>query len=169
MKKTLAVVALLIVFTATLAALPGVARAAVSVTKDERAVIAAVNKERAKRGLHVVRANTPLMKAARAHARDMAHNSYFSHTGLNGASSAARVRSFGYGMAGCTAWRAGEVLARTTSTMAALDPQQVVAMWMQSPSHRRVLLTPAFRDVGVGIHSADDWQYVALDLGRRVR
>ena len=169
MKRTLAILALLIVFTATLAALPGVAGAAVTLTKGERAVLAAVNKERTQRGLHALRVNTALTKAARAHVRDMAHHSYFSHTSLNGASTSSRVRAFGYGMAGCTAWRTGEVLARVTNGTAVLDPQQVVAMWMRSPSHRKVLLTPSFRDVGVGIHSADDWRYVALDLGRRVR
>ncbi len=169
MKRTLAILALLIVFTATLAALPGVAGAAVTLTKGERAVLAAVNKERTQRGLHALRVNTALTKAARAHVRDMAHHSYFSHTSLNGASASSRVRAFGYGMAGCIARRTGEVLARVTNGTAVLDPQQVVAMWMRSPSHRNALLTPSFRDVGVGIHSADDWRYVALDLGRRVR
>jgi len=168
-KRTLAILALLIVFTATLAALPSVAGAAVTLTKAERAVLAAVNKERTQRGLHVLRVNAALTKAARAHVRDMAHHSYFSHTSLNGTSASARARSFGYSMAGWTSWRAGEVLARATQGSAAASPQQVVAGWMRSPSHRRVLLARSFRDVGAGIHSGGSWQYVGLDLGRRVR
>lgn len=169
MKRTLAILALLIVFTATLAALPVVAGAAISLTKGERAVLAAANKERTQRGLHALRVNTALTKAARAHVRDMAHHSYFSHTSLNGASFSARARAFGYSMTGCTSWRTGEVLARATEGSAAATPRQVVARWMRSPSHRKVLLTPSFRDVGVGIHTAGSWQYVGLDLGRRVR
>lgn len=169
MKRTLAILALLIVFTATLAALPGVAGAAVALTKGERAVLAAVNKERTQRGLHALRVNTALTKAARAHVRDMAHHSYFSHTSLNGASANSRMRAFGYSTAGCSSWGAGEVLARATEGSAAATPRQVVARWMRSPSHRSVLLAPSFRDVGAGIHTAGSWQYVGLDLGRRVR
>jgi uncharacterized protein YkwD len=30
-------------------------------------------------------------------------------------------------------------------------PRAVVRAWMASPSHRRVLLLPAFRDLGVGV------------------
>ena len=169
MKRALAVLALLIVFTATLAALPSGARAAITITKSERAVLAAVNEERAQRGLHVLRVNTSLAKAARAHVRDMARHSYFSHTSLNGVSASSRVRSFGYGMAGCSSWKAGEVLARATWGASVADPQAVVAGWMRSPGHRKVLLAPSFREVGAGIHSDGNWQYVALDLGRRVR
>ena len=169
MKRTLAVLALLIVFTAALATLPGVAGAAVIPTKVERAVLAAVNKERTQRGMHALRFNGALMKAARAHCRDMAHHSYLSHTSLTGTSAGARARASGYSTAGCIAWSVGEVLSRSTGGEGTADPSMVVARWMRSPSHRRVILSPSLREAGAGVHGAGGWQYVALDLGRRVR
>jgi uncharacterized protein YkwD len=44
-----------------------------------------------------------------------------------------------------------------------------VLLWMQSAAHRRVILSGAFRDAGIGIHRAGATRYFTLDLGRRRR
>jgi uncharacterized protein YkwD len=46
------------------------------------------------------------------------------------------------------AWAAGEALAWGTGELA--TPAATVTAWMQSPEHRRILLDPRYRVVGVG-------------------
>ena len=44
-------------------------------------------------------------------------------------------------------WSAGENLLWSVPSLSAAD---AVRQWLDSPTHRRVLLLPAWRDVGVG-------------------
>ena len=168
MRRTLTVAVLATLAVALLAALPSVAKSAVSLTSDEAAVIAAVNQVRLERGLPKLRARASLVRAARAHARDMAQHSYFSHTSRDGASVGDRVRSSGYRRSGYSVWSVGETLARVDDGGDALDAEAVVAGWMASPSHKRVILRRSFRDFGVGLSVTDERYLVALDVGRRI-
>ncbi len=169
MRRTLAVAALLAALLGILVVVPSAAHAAVRLTKTEQAILDAVNRERAARGLPNVRANAALMRAARNHTRSMAHHSYFSHIDRAGRSIADRVRDLGYGSAGFRVWVVGETLARATPGAPVADVKRIVSGWMRSPRHRRVILTRALCDAGAGIHVGGGWQYFALDLGRRRR
>ncbi len=104
-----------------------------------------LNAERAQRGLAPLRANRTLGRAARRHARDMVRRRFFSHVSPNGATVDDRVRRAGY--RGCR--RTGETIAWGTGPDAA--PAAVVQVWMASPDHRRVILDPNFRDIGLGV------------------
>ena len=48
----------------------------------------------------------------------------------------------------------------------ALTPRQVVETWLASPPHRRVLLTPAWRELGIGAARAfgADGVYAGADV-----
>ncbi len=71
----------------------------------------------------------------------MAANNYFSHTGLDGTTFAARIKSTGYRYR-----RAAENIAAGHTT-----PDDVVAAWMSSPGHRANILDCRLRDIGVGL------------------
>jgi uncharacterized protein YkwD len=115
----------------------------------EDAVICEINAERRAVSLPPVSANPKLALAARRHARDMVRRQYFSHMTLGGRSMVDRLTAAGYLTRGIGRWAVGEVLAwgsGTRSTAAA-----AVDAWMHSPPHRRVLLFPVYREIGVGI------------------
>jgi uncharacterized protein YkwD len=93
-------------------------------------------------GLRSLRAAPGLGRSARLHAHAMAARGFFSHDSTDGASAGDRIRRYYAG-----SWVGETLLWRSPGVTA----QQVVAMWMASPPHRRVLLLPAFRDIGIGV------------------
>jgi uncharacterized protein YkwD len=113
-----------------------------------RATLCLLNVERADAGLRPLKLDKRLSKAARKHARDMARRKYFSHTSLGGASFVERIRRAGY-LDGARYWTVGENLAWATHRQSA--PRGITQMWMNSSGHRANILTPSFREVGVGI------------------
>ena len=148
-------------------AAPAGASASLSLTGLEREVLACVNAERAERGLASVRPQADLMCAAGAHARNMAHQAFFSHDSANGDSFGLRLVGHGYVRDGFAGWSVGENIAAVSVGTVAATPQGVVLLWMQSAAHRKVILSGAFRDAGIGIHRAGDRLYFTLDLGCR--
>ncbi len=80
-----------------------------------------------------------LTRAARAHSRDMAAHSFFSHVGSDGSSPGERVTRAGY------RWSSvGENIASGVET-----PRQAVADWLASPDHCANIMTAGFRQMGV--------------------
>jgi len=150
-------------------AAPAGAQARSGLSTLEREVLARVNTERVKHGMAPVRPQAELMRAAQAHSRSMAHRSYFSHDSSNGASFGLRLLGHGYRRAGYAGWSVGENIASARAGSAAATPQGVVLLWMRSAAHRRVILSGAFRDAGIGIHRAGGRRYFTLDLGCRRR
>ena len=164
------VMALIVCVTAVAGlAAPAGAPARTGLTVLERDVLACVNAERVERGLAPMRPQADLMGAARAHSRSMAQRSFFSHDSSNGASFGLRLLGHGYRRDGYSGWSAGENIASARVGTVAATPQGVVLLWMQSAAHRRVILSGAFRDAGIGIHRASATRYFTLDLGRRRR
>lgn len=132
----------------------------------ERQVIAAINAVRADYGLKPLRFAAPLFRAARKHSRDMGERDYFSHASLlSGESFDQRVLRFQdrrqvRWLGETIGWGCGEL-----ST-----PEQMVEMWMDSPPHRKTLLDPRFRIVGVGtwvgsFQGYDDVRVFTADFG----
>ena len=170
-RVTSALVMLLILCVAGPAGLaaPAGAQAQTRLSTLEREILVAVNAERVAHGLAPVGAQADLVCAARAHSRSMAHGSYFSHDSSNGASFGLRLLGHGYGRDGYSGWSVGENIASARAGTVAATPQGVVLLWMQSAAHRRVILSGAFRDAGIGVHRAAGTRYFTLDLGRRQR
>jgi uncharacterized protein YkwD len=112
-----------------------------------RATVCLINAVRRVHGLSTLRLDAQLSSAARGHSRDMVRRRYFAHNTPEGLSPASRVWRTGY-LAGHQRWLVGETLAwwRGRAT-----PATIVTAWMHSPPHRKVLLHPAFRDVGIGL------------------
>ncbi|HEU0101115.1 MAG TPA: CAP domain-containing protein [Mycobacteriales bacterium] len=102
-------------------------------------VVRLTNLRRAEHGLHPLRAERRLAEAARVHNDDMVAQGFFAHESPDGSSVADRVRRAGYEYA-----VVAENLAAGQRTA-----QEVVQGWLDSPGHRRNLLSADVREIGV--------------------
>jgi len=151
---------------ATLCA-PSQAGASIRLTKTERQVVACVNQKRVRHGLPRVRVQADLMRAARAHSREMADRCFFAHASAAGQTYVERVIAFGYERTGWARWSVGENIYSGRAGTLLATAQVAVLRWMGSSVHRRVLLRKGSRDVGIGVHVGGGKRYFTLDLGRR--
>ena len=109
-------------------------------SRVESTTLRLINQAREAKGLKPVRLDTRLWRAARHHTRDMLRRQYFAH----GATSDRLARYVGSGVI-------GETLAWGSGTYA--SPASTVDSWLHSPPHRRILLDPDFRYIGIGSRS----------------
>ncbi|MFN3282095.1 MAG: CAP domain-containing protein [Tabrizicola sp.] len=110
-------------------------------------VLAAVNAARAKAGCAPLRANPKLMAAARSHARAMAEQNFFGHSGKDGSRFSSRIKRQGYAFRS-----AAENIAAGQKSAA-----EVVRSWLNSAGHRRNMLNCAMRDTGIAlVYQPDD-------------
>jgi uncharacterized protein YkwD len=110
--------------------------------RAERKVIRLVNRIRARHGLRRLKASHPLAEAASEHTGDMLRGDFLSHASSDGTGMAQRVRHYTH----VKGW-IGESIAAVPGRGTA---RRVVRMWMNSPPHRAVLLSPAGCRIGVG-------------------
>ena len=140
-----------------------------------RALVAEVNRTRRANGLRALTYSARLTQAATEHARALAAAGLFTHNWpTNGSLFGSWIRSF-YPAAGYRSWMAGENLLWASPAFA---PQNAVRQWLDSPTHRRVLLTKSWRELGIGVVSAvaapgaygrRDVQIAAAEFGLRSR
>ena len=114
-------------------------------SRSEHAMIRVLNSVRSQHGLRRLRPSRSLNLAAEAHSGDMLARNFFAHDSSDGTPLDRRLRRY------ANARTVGE-------TLAALRPRPgigrtVVQMWMDSPPHRAVLLSPAFRRIGISHRS----------------
>ena len=131
-----------------------------------QALLRAVNAARVEHGVPPVRADHRLARAARAHSADMVAHHYFAHESLSGEHPYERVARTGW-LQGRERWWVGEDLAWGRARDG--RPSAIVAAWLASPPHRRVMLRPRYRYVGIGVvrgtpGGARGWTYTA-DFG----
>jgi uncharacterized protein YkwD len=115
---------------------------------DRAATLHALNAVRAAHGERPLVVDRRLVRAARRHSREMVVRRYFAHESPDGARFSARIAATGW-MPRRHRWYVGETLAWGWGERA--EPAIVVAAWLRSPSHRRVVLDPRYRRVGIGI------------------
>ncbi len=109
-------------------------------SQAEREMFQAVNKEREKAGVKLLSFDDELRTVARAHSDDMFARGYFSHYTPEGVSPFDRMEK-----AGIEFNFAGENLALAPSTELAMQGL------MNSPGHRKNILSPNFGKIGVGV------------------
>ena len=114
------------------------------------ALLRELNAARADHGLAPLRADARLIHAATRHSRDMVAHQYFAHESRSGARFSSRIAATGF-MRRNGRWWVGENLAWGRGPDAA--PEAIVRAWLQSPSHRRVVLSARYRRVGIGVAS----------------
>lgn len=111
--------------------------------KAEALMLEAVNRERTSRGQSFLSIDLNLKEVARSHAKDMLKRGYFSHYTPEGYSPFDRLVA-----AGITYQAAGENLAFAPNTALAMQGL------MDSPGHRKNILSPDFGRVGIGVVDA---------------
>jgi uncharacterized protein YkwD len=112
----------------------------------ETQVLSEINAVRRSRGLGALKVNAGLAAAAAAHSAAMARSGFFAHESADGSPFWKRVKSY-YDSAGFARWSVGENLVWAAPE---LSPKQAVTMWMNSPPHRKNLLSPQWREIGLG-------------------
>ena len=138
--------------------------------KARRALLCEIDRVRAKRDLWRLRENAQLERASRRHAADMVRRLYFSHDSPGGASPTDRARRVGYVKSSCS-WQIGEVLAWGVAGRSTAEA--TVQAWMDSPDHRRILVSRRYGELGSAMVSGTPMaEYpsgvtVAAVLGRR--
>jgi uncharacterized protein YkwD len=138
----------------------------------EVGVLVELNKIRRQHGLVALRLSQPLSAAADAHSRAMGTHGFFAHESRDGSEFWKRVQRF-YGQRGNGTWSVGENLLWSSGGLTARD---ALELWMESPGHRRNILTARWREIGLsavnvsaapGVFGGHDVVIVTTDFGVR--
>jgi uncharacterized protein YkwD len=140
-----------------------------------RALAAEVNRIRRQHGLRPLGFSAQLASAGTAHAHSLAASGQFTHAWPStGKLFGSWIRDF-YPSRGFRSWSAGENLLWASPGFA---PANAVQQWLNSPTHRRVMLSRSWRELGIGVVSAvaapgqygeRDVQIAAAEFGARRR
>jgi uncharacterized protein YkwD len=111
------------------------------------ATLCLVDRIRAAWHLAPVRANSALRAVAASQVRSMVRLNYFADVRPSGQTPLSLVTRTNYRTHTSSVWVAQNI-AWGTGPLA--TPARIVAAWMASPPHRKLILTGSFRDAGVG-------------------
>ena len=107
-----------------------------------------INEIRIENGLKALNNDDPCLKAAQAHAEDMAKNNYFSHTGLDGSTPDERLERY------TVVTRFGENIASGPANI-----NFISELWMKSTTHRENILSVDFTSSGIGFANNETQSY----------
>ncbi len=119
-------------------------------TADEArdSVVCLMNKRRRSNGLQKLTVNVKLQRAAQRHSNSMDAGNYFDHDSPNGSDPISRIQDTGY-LSGARSWGVGETIRWGSGSLS--TPRVAVQEWMNSASHREIMLSGSYRQVGVGV------------------
>ena len=159
------------------------AKPAISGPALEKQIHSLINQERRKAGLSTLGPDEALSRIARNHSRDMGTRSYFAHNSPEGHDFSYRYQQAGYVCAITvirTIYQGAENIAlnnlydsvTTVNGKAYYDwnsleriAETTVQGWMKSPGHRKNILTPVWRNEGIGVFIApDDRVYITQNF-----
>lgn len=138
----------------------------------ERSVLGEMNAVRRQHGLVPLRLSAGLEAGARQHSTEMANRGYFRHTSANGEAYSRRLARF-YPIGTRRYWSVGETMLWSS---AELNAAAALEIWLNSPSHRAIMLNPRWLEVGVGavyapsapgVYEGRDVTIVTADFGVR--
>jgi uncharacterized protein YkwD len=112
----------------------------------EMQVLAGINNLRRGHGLVPLRLSPALVVAASEHSLSMGEHGFFEHTSLDGSPFWKRVE-VPYPKNGSRFWSVGENMAWASPGLRA---RQALGLWLASPPHRENLLSPVWREIGLG-------------------
>ena len=129
----------------------GTSRPAGSLSSFERAVLVDINSYRASNHLSPLQLSASLTTAARSHSLQMKTDGYFAHDSADGTAFWKRIESY-YPEGAFGYWSVGENLLWSSPDV---DAKKALDMWIASPEHRKNMLDPHWREIGVSaVHSA---------------
>lgn len=108
-------------------------------------VLLQLNEIRTLHGLTPLTTSPALDASAAEHTQEMGARGYFEHDSANGTAFWKRIEQW-YTTTGCDYWSVGENLLWSSPDV---DPTQAMRLWMASPEHRRNILDPRWRQVGI--------------------
>jgi uncharacterized protein YkwD len=120
------------------------------------------NEERSVRDLPKLCVREELVASSRLHSEEMIERDYFAHETPEDENAFERMKRAGYTLDGYASISTGENLAWRTHRGAGPEPSDaklVVEGWLESEGHRRNLLDPDFREVGVGTATGEYKDY----------
>lgn len=133
-----------------------------SLSDEEILLLELVNRERENAGQPPLKFSARLAVIARGHSYDMAIRRYFAHDSPDGSRPSDRIRGVGLAYE-----QIAENIYMEDVRGAPGMPERAVKGWLASPHHRENMLSPAFRETGLGIaHSPDGKTYVTQDFLR---
>jgi len=137
-------------------------------------LVQSINAVRAQHGLAPVRPAPSLRLAALSHTRVQVERGAFTHDSPDGSSFSNRISRF-YGKRGFSQWGVGENLLYGPVGM---SPDEALRVWLESPAHRKIMLEPSWRDIGIvalavnqapGEFGGHDVVVITSDFGIRSR
>ena len=124
----------------------GLGQAGLAGTIENR-VLSLIDAQRGAAGCPAGGLSPALQKAAQRYARAMATQDFFGHRAPNGAGVSQRAWAVGYRF-----HKLAENIAAGQKT-----PESVVKTWMNSPGHRKNILTCGLQETGIGVvYQPDD-------------
>ncbi len=112
------------------------------------ATLCLLNEQRADAGVGPLKAHKKLEKAAFRFSKEMVSKRFFDHVSPSGSTLSTRVKKVKY-TKGARSWALGENIGWGTGGRA--TPASMVDAWMKSPGHKRNILDPTFKEIGIGI------------------
>lgn len=106
------------------------------------AIITLTNNARALNGLPALRTNLLLNTIAESRATDMLEKQYFAHVSPTGQQASDIAQSVGYHY---------KIIAENIGSGNFYTNQKIVDGWMQSPGHRRNILSPEVEEIGAAV------------------
>jgi uncharacterized protein YkwD len=147
-------------------------RAAAALSEYEHDLLLLVNATRSDWGRTALTVSPGLTAAAEFHTARMIRRGFFDHEAPGEAQFWRRIEDF-YPSTGYDYWAVGENLAYGIPS---LEPAEALHEWLESPRHRRSLLSPSWRQVGIaavhvesapGEYEGEPVTVITLDLGVR--
>jgi uncharacterized protein YkwD len=115
----------------------------VALADAKQATVCLLNDIRRQKHLRPLHVNSRLSRASQRQTNAMEAHHFFAHGDFVG-----RIRSVRY-LKGSRSWTVGENIAWGSWDYA--TPKAIVRAWMHSPPHRANILSPRFREIGIGI------------------
>jgi uncharacterized protein YkwD len=116
----------------------------------DSATMCIMNRIRVENGMRPLHLNHALARIASGQARDMVHGHYFADHSMSGQTPLARIMASRYvSRASRSHLQTAQNIGWGTGPSA--TPAGIVDAWMHSPPHRQIMLTPGYRDAGVGV------------------
>ena len=120
----------------------------VALTPTEHVMFDLINEVRAEYGLPAFTLESHLETSARVHVADMMGHSRRSHSGSDGSSPRQRMIRAGYG---------GSQMNESIGW--GYNPDRMLNFWLNSPVHRRMVLSATYTEIGIGHLNPSDRNY----------
>jgi uncharacterized protein YkwD len=139
----------------------------------EARLLAEINDLRQEQGLAPLRSSAGLAAAAHEQSTSMAERGFFGHESPGGSPFWKRVESKYAKLTDDGSWQVGENLVWGSPRLSA---GQALDVWLNSPPHRKNLLTRTWREIGIsavhasaapGVYAGQDVTILTVDFGVR--